>query len=293
MARRLRYSERLAVSETGALPPLGFDEVPGALRVAVLHVVAEATRDEIVGADFSRSLHSALVEHLGVNQDPAWAFGLRDAQLPEFLDVIELVCEEATRERPYQRHVSRGGGFELRTFHRAVLPAFAEKFNELSDRHRFGYHLVGDEIQRLGSPALVDVVVGPAVLAAEREGWDQVERSYREALHHQRGGPDENDDALTAAGAALEAALKAAGLDGNTLGQLSKAFRASPLAAPQLNGVPEMLQGLLERTSALRNIHGDAHGRAPGDHPDVPQELVDLAVHLTGAFIVYLERATR
>jgi hypothetical protein len=189
--------------------------------------------------------------------------------------------------------VYRGGGFRSETHYRAALPAFAEKFNELADRHRFGYRFVDDEIQRLGSPALVDVVVGPAVLAAGREGWDQVERSYREALHHQRGGPDENDDALTAAGAALEAALKAVGLHGNTLSQLSKAFKTSAFAAPQLNGVPEMLQGLLERTSALRNIHGDAHGRAPGDHPDVPQELVDLAVHLTGAFIVYLERATR
>ena len=41
------------------------------------------------------------------------------------------------------------------------------------------------------------------------------------------------------------------------------------------------------RSNAIRSIEGDAHGKKPGA-PDVPQSLVNLAIHLAGAFIVYL-----
>jgi hypothetical protein len=47
---------------------------------------------------------------------------------------------------------------------------------------------------------------------------------------------------------------------------------------------------LLKRPGALRNTLGDSHGKEVGAAP-VPDELVDLAVNWTGAFIVYLSRA--
>jgi Abortive infection C-terminus len=59
---------------------------------------------------------------------------------------------------------------------------------------------------------------------------------------------------------------------------------------PQLQGVPDMLDRLLKRSGALRNTMSDSHGKASGA-PQVPQELVDLAIHWAGAFIVYLSRA--
>lgn len=210
-----------------------------------------------------------------------------------FLDIAELLAEEGAREHTYSDPQRSSGRIIYRSRSKAAMPDFADKFNDLGDRHRIGYRFANTEIQRIGSPALSDAIVGPALLAAQRLGWDQVERSFREALQHQRGGADENDDAVTAASAALESALKAAGLPGSTLGQLSKAFKGSSFAAPQLRTVPDLLQGLLERSAAVRNIHGDAHGRGPDDDPEVPQELVDLAVHLTGAFIVYLEHASQ
>jgi hypothetical protein len=204
------------------------------------------------------------------------------------------VAEESKKVRRYRGVAGRsvGGGVRYTNATSAALPDLENLFNDLADRHRLGYRLEENEIRRVSSPALSEVVVGPALLSTQRTGWDQVERSYKAALHHQRGGRDENDDALTAAAAALEAALKAAGLRGKTLGELGKEFRAS-LGAPQLAAVPSLLHDLLQRTGALRNTDGDAHGRGPGESPEVPQELVDLAVHLTGAFIVYLERTTR
>jgi hypothetical protein len=175
------------------------------------------------------------------------------------------------------------------------LPAFEdaeEKFNQLFERHRFGYRFENGQAHKIGSPALDDVVVHPALLAVQQAGWEEVERSFREALHHQRGGADENDDAITAAHAALEAALKAAGMKGTTFSQLTKSFRGSGLVPPQLAGVPDLLDDLLGRSSAVRNTLGDAHGKESGA-PPVPQELANLTIHWTGAFIVYLAESAR
>jgi hypothetical protein len=212
------------------------------------------------------AIHTECVEHFGWGGGESRTTALQ-GPLDVFLDFLEIVAD--------------------------AIRGFEAKFNALADRHRFGYRLEAGEIRRIGSPVLADVVVGPALLATQRSGWENVERAYREALSHQRGPSDENDDALTAAGAAMESALKAAGVSGKTLGQLAANFRKSDIAAPQLREVPETLEKLLTRSAAVRNIHGDAHGRAPGDQAQVPQELVDLAVHLVGAFVVYLDAVTR
>lgn len=194
----------------------------------------------------------------------------------DVLDLVEILVEEATKSYAF---VNRG------TFQ--AFPDITRRLNRLFLRHRFGYRLEGDAIRRVGSPALDETVVVPALQAVHRPGWEQVERTYREALHHQRGGPSERDDALTAANAALEAALKAAGLRGDRLSALAKSLRNSDLVPGQLANVPEALDTLLKRSAAIRDEFGDAHGSGP-EAPDVPQELADLAIYWTGAFINFL-----
>jgi hypothetical protein len=165
------------------------------------------------------------------------------------------------------------------------MPDVEAQVNELCERHRFGYRFENGEAREIGSPALDVEVVGPALLAVQRPGWDQVERSFKEALEHQRGG--ETDDALTAAQAALEAALKAVGMKGQFEAML-KQFRNSPIIPPYLLAMPDALDALLtllDRSNAVRSTEGDAHGKAPGAAP-LPQELAALAIHLTGAFIL-------
>jgi hypothetical protein len=291
MVRKLRYSERRRVAETGALEPLEHDDVPEGLRRALEFVTARAAETANVGDKFARSLDRACVEYFGTTGvfRSDW---ILEAALDDFLDFVEILVEESVRKHEYDVPVGMGvEGMIYRTCSRAAFPNVEEKFNELADRHRLGYRAERGEVRRVGSPVLSDVVVGPALLAAQRPGWEHVERSFREALHHQRGPSDENDDALTAAACALEAALKAAGVPGTTLGDLAANFRKMSLGARQLGEVPETLQKLLSRTAALRNIHGDAHGKAPGHADDVPQELVDFAIHLVGSFIVYVEAA--
>jgi hypothetical protein len=238
------------------------------------------------GSVFGTALHDAGTKHFGWKSNENVAASLRDYTTAPFLDLIEILAEEGPTKR---RYLVTATEFRSGT----PLPDFGATFNDLADRHRFGYRLEGTEAVRIASPALADAVLGPALFALQRAGWTHAEQAFREALAHQRGGADENDDALTAAAAALEAALKAAGIEGNNLGQLAANFKRSDLAARQLSEVPELLTKLLQRPAAIRNVHGDAHGKSPGEHPSVPQALVDLAVHLAGSFMVYIEAQTR
>lgn len=272
MTRKLRYSERKALAEGGSLAPFS-DEPSLQLRNALEHLVIEAEGNNLL---LPSALHSACVKHFGWARELKPLSALRFEEVSDFLDFLEIFCEEATRRQTY----SDGSGS-------IPMSGAEDEMNALFDRHRFGYRLHEGQTVKVGSPALDAVVTGPALLAIRRPGWEEVERSFREAIEHQRGGSDENDDALTAANAALEAALKAAGFKGSNLGPLVKDFKKSGRVPSELKGVPEALEVLVGRSGALRSSHGDAHGKAAGAAP-VPQALVDLAIHWAGAFIVYL-----
>jgi hypothetical protein len=211
-------------------------------------------------------------------------FAAGEREVDDLLDYIEILLDVGSIEHRYMddsRYWTEGppwarGGAEV---------------NTLFDRHRFGYRIQGGEAHQVSSPALDESIVGPALLAIQRLGWEEVDRTFKEALLHQRGGPGENDDAITAAHAALEAAHKAAGLTGDRLSTLAKSLRGSGLVATQLEGVPDLLDDLLKRSSAIRDPYGTVHGKPPGA-TDVPNSLVALAIHWTGAFIVYLAAVT-
>jgi len=261
--RPLRYSERKRIAETGDLGDLLHDAVPVPLRHAVLNLI---TRQGATSW-FSYNLRNACAEYFGWPSQTQVAVFLLQVSEPEpFLDFVEIAITQHTSDT---RDISDQG------------------FNYLFQRHRFGYRVERGDVRKVGSPALEEVVVGPALLAVQRPGWEEVERSFKEAISHQRGGADERDDAITAANAAVEAALKAAGFKGANLGPLAKDFARSDLVPAQLRGVPEALETLLQKQGAIRHEHGDAHGKAPGAE-QVPEALADLAVHWAGAFIVYL-----
>ena len=265
MQRRLRFSERKRLEETGSLGDFETDVVPYQLRNALVYFSqARSNRLSLHQAQEKFNFHFGLTD-MAITGYPAVATA------EGLADWIEILLEAA---------------------HPGASSTLEEELNAIFDRHRWGYRVAGGEVHQVGSPALEAAVVGPALLAVQRAGWGEAERTFKEALRHQRGGPDENDDALTAAHAALEAALKAAGLKGDRLSTLAKSLRQSALVPSQLERVPELLDDLLKRSSAIRDPHGDAHGKAPGA-PEVPQALVDLAIHWTGAFIVYLAEETR
>jgi hypothetical protein len=281
----LRFSDRRRLAETGTLGDLSHDVVPPELAQAIRAMVE--TADPAVRERFLELLTGELMEHFGRSGDWRGFFlsaNDRDAT-EKFLDAVEIFMEFASKNvfQPIARGARTGET-------RPPIPDVHDRVNRAFERFRFGYHVEGGEIRRIGSPALDEAIVGPALLAVQRSGWEEAERSYREALDHQRRG--ETDDALTAASAAVEAALKAAGMRGRTLKELARSFKGSGLVPGYLANVPELIEGLLDRLYAARSIEGDVHGNAPGA-PAVPPELADLAIYWAGAFISYLADATR
>lgn len=292
---RLRYSDRKRVAEQGSLGPLEYSKVPDKLKNALISVYEHAARKPVVGETFDKEIRGAAERHFGrtfygVNALPG-SGRVQDFLAPgpypkhsieDVLDLVEILAEEAVRSWTWTSDTGERTLTADADIERHLNVAFA--------RHRFGYRVSDGQVRRIGSPAMDEVVVGPALIATSKPGWEQVDRSYRDALNHRRGGVDERGAAITDAHAALEAAMKAAGLKGDTLAALAKSFRNSGIVLAQLEGVPDMLDKLLKRSQSVRDSLSDAHGRAAGT-PEVPAEVVDLAIHWTGAFIVYLADA--
>lgn len=284
--RKLRYVERKRLAETGSLGDLVHDAVPQTFRNALWYLVFEPSsrgRDRML-----RELELECRHYFGWGSERDTSKFIMSAPPDDLLSFIEIFLKYATRHwnnTPYGTPPSSSGWLR-------PLPDGEQHLNFLFERHRFGYRIENGEIHKIGSPLLEKDVVRPALLAVSAPGWDQVEKSYREALDHQRGR--ETDDALTAAHAAVEAALKASGMTGK-FGAMVKQFRTSPFVPPYLRSVPAALDSLLTllaRSNAIRSTEGDAHGKAPGAS-EVPQALADLAIHWAGAFIVYLASAGR
>jgi len=247
-----------------------------------------AARSNLAGSTFDKEVTATCSQHFGrefygVNSS---GFGVRkfvsvkgynspsDASVDHVLDLVEILVEEGLKQWTFKEHGTYRADASL-----------VERVNAAFVRHRFGYRVEGGKVHRIGSPALDEAVVGPALIALRRPGWEAADKSFRDALHHRRGGPGERDAAITDAHAALEAAMKAAGLPGDRLSALAKSFRNSGLVPSQLEGVPGLLDDLLKRSSSIRDPLGDAHGKAPST-AEVPAAIVDLAIHWTGAFIV-------
>jgi hypothetical protein len=285
--RKLRYSERKRVSETGSLGDYVADDVPASLRNALHYLIytpistARTHMIEAVEADARL--------HFGWGKDTVATFVAR-ASVDDLLDLLEIVVEKCVNGSFRSDYVSRGYGSGYFPSIQ-VMTDVESHVNALFERHRFGYRFADGEARMVSSPALEAEIVGPALLAARRSGWDQVERSYRDALQHQRG--NEPEEAITAAHAAVEAALKAVGFKGQ-FSTMLKQFRSSPIVPGYLRTTPEaldLLLRLLNVSNAVRSTDGDAHGKAPGAS-EPPQALADLAIHWTGAFIVFLAAST-
>lgn len=276
--RRLRYSERKQIAETGGLGDLAAEPTQP-LRNAIATLIERAVEsmDVDVLEEFER-IQDTCDEYFGWRHVNFASFPLT-AEAVQLNDFLEILIEHA------QQVVALGDEEEPIDIQPWV--EVEADLNRIFDRHRYAFRIQDQQVRPITSPAMSEAVLFPALLAVKRQGWEQVERSFDEALGHLRGPDHENDDALTAANAALEAALRAMGFEGNTLGELGKSLRKSTLVPSHLAGAPKMIDDLLQRSNAIRSQHGDAHGKAP-DADDVPQSLVNLAVHLAGSFIVYL-----
>jgi len=280
--RKHRYSERRSLHETGSLGELIETEVPKPLRNAIdYYLSTRGARDDWVKMQFFAGMNEECFPHFGWRRGSSWQQGL-EGPVGEFLDWIEILVEQGAMLRT----PAEPPGWEPE----AQYPEIERDLNALFERHRFGYRIQGGQVHAVRSPMLEQEVVGPALFAVTGAGWDQAEAAYRRALDHQRAG--DVDDALTAANAAVESALKAFGCKGDTLGPLLKDLKRKPVLAGYVAGTADQIAGLLGRLMGWRSTEGDAHGKPPGAQ-DPPAELASLAIHWAGAFIVYLHDLNR
>jgi hypothetical protein len=171
MARKLLYSERKRLAETGNLGPLS-DEPSQALLGALDHLFREGEgKGYEVGPKFRKQVNKIGFQYLGWQPGETRSEALFGASVEQLLDLIEVVVvvvEEGERQYRYKNLSPR------------AIPNAEEQVNNLFDRHRFGYRLENGEIRKIGSPALDEEIVGPALLAVRRPGWEEVEKSFRE-----------------------------------------------------------------------------------------------------------------
>jgi hypothetical protein len=276
--RILRYSERRRLAETGTLGDLIHEQVPDVVRQAVYYILFQSKNAQ------QSNLERRLLDRIAVHFSDFRVDWLADTPLnmqlsvDGFLDYCEIAIEAGNLIVQHRR--SSGEYESIR-----LLGGLDARLNALFETHRFGYRFVSGEAQRMDSPLLHIEVVGPALIASQRAGWSEVEERYRSAILHHRGG--DTAKALTDANAATESALKAVGMRGNATGDLTGAFRRSPMLAPYGDRVAGQLKVLTDNLMIWRSNFGDAHGGGPGA-ADAPPELAALAIHWAGAYIVFL-----
>jgi hypothetical protein len=167
---KLRYSDRKRMAEQGSLGPLEYDDVPEDLRRAIVSIYQNAARSNLAGGAFDKEVVATCSQHFGqrfwgVNSS---AFGVEQfvAVKPGFnspyrsttddvLDVVEILVEEGPKRWTFKEHGTYSAD---QTVEARINAAFV--------RHRFGYRVEGGEVHRIGSPALDEEVVGPALFVA-------------------------------------------------------------------------------------------------------------------------------
>lgn len=273
---KLRYSERKRLAEEGTLGDLQSDVVPVPPRVAVSHFYNSVTTNWVAagGRRVGEEVIDSLVLHFGMPDDRVAAHAI-SGDVDALLDFREVFVEVGSM----RRRVS-GVGMRL------AVPGIESQSNRLCERHRFGFRLNNDEAVPISPPALDRDVVGPAPLAASRPGWQKVEEDYREALDHLRG---EVGLAINSAHAAMESALKPLGFNGAALSDLHREFRKSDAVPGYLASGLDQLSQAVGKLTPLRGT-GEAHGQAP-DAEEPPREFAAPAIHMAGAFIVFLSEA--
>lgn len=268
--RPLLYSERKRLADTGSLGEWVYDRIPEVLGIALRVAVSKG---------------SGYLEHFAwphLTNECFDRYGTLDpvsqitgtAETARVFDVLEL--KAASLRRAAMEGLLSGPDHDPSNFDRRISYLF--------NLHRLGYVMDDGLIRSVSSPAMDAVAVGPALIEARVQTWEKAEVAYQDALVHLRGG--ENAEALTAANAAVEAALKAMGLEGDRLNPLLKNLKGSGHIPSYAAGIPEAVVSLANRLMAMRG-QGDAHGSAP-DADEPPAALAALAVHWAGAIIVYL-----
>lgn len=166
-----------------------------------------------------------------------------------------------------------------------LAEGFEETLNDIFRQERIAYEMIGLEIVPIRDQHMHAEVVAPTLrLLSGRPGWDEVERAFRGALEQMAIDPA---NAITDAGTALQQALIAVGMKGNTIGLLAKDAAKNGVLAPHDTTLNEAIGQIMHWVSADRSTSGDGHNAKPASPADAW-----LIIHIVGALILRLADGT-
>jgi hypothetical protein len=275
---RLYWHERERLEKKGSLAPLG-EAAPESLRVALLE-----TLSGFGGVVRSwRPVYSKLQQLFGTLRaagagrgwygNPYWdalVDWFRRCSRDELLTSLETLVEVNPT---------------LLTTWSPPRGTFPYELNALFAHHRFGFEMSEKGVMgRVGSPLLQAEVIRPALLRLHDQRFEKAEEHFHTALAHFRA--KDTRRCIPEAALAVESILRSLGYKGATLDDLAKDFGKRSGERGYIMQVAEQLVALLQDLYALRSDKG-GHA-AHLDEPPVPDSYGLLALHLAGAFIVFL-----
>jgi len=187
------------------------------------------------------------------------------SQLEAVLVLAKVIAESTS--------VAWGYSYESATNVRRRLPGLQDTISTTLREHWIKCDLVDGKFIDIESRQLHESVVIPSLtLLGANKRFVQAEKAFQDALREIHNGSPE--DAITDAATALQEALGALGMTGNTVSKRVDEAIKGGLLMPYDRKLGEWLE-------ADRSTKGDAHNAAPADAGDAW-----LAVHIVGAVIV-------
>lgn len=312
------YSKRRR-REAGDVPDVYSYEIPGNLRVQIIHIWGDALGNPNRIHDASGNMRGAyqqIVEVLrreyGVfalhpetydPNDPRFAFAelckffldtkgfINTSATDKALDVIELtfrVVDTFTRQFEY---LYRQNADE-------IADAAIEELNARFKEHSVGYFYSDQTIMRVDSELVHAEAVKPALIVLRQKGFASAQSEFLAAHAHYRSG--KNSEALVEAYKAFESTMKIIctkrkwNFDkAKGAAELVKVCLDKGLIPPYWQSHFSGLRSILE--SAIPTPRNKQGGHGAGAQPvhKPPDELVAYVLHVTAATMLFLTEAER
>ena len=268
MFRYVLWSERKRLAATqereAAGESLWSDEIPEAARRKIAHI----WEVDLSFANDSQTEAFYKQQSLLFRLDGRDAFAQTPRQFVQLTDTDEILTHiEAVRRAFENAHIG----------HHLFNTIVNRTFNE----HRIAFRLVEDSVIPLASDELHVEIVEPTLRLLVDSRFADAHESYLKSLKEISSG--DPADAITDAGTALQSALAALGVSGNSLGAQLKDAKKKGLLAPHDQNLADGIAKFIGWASADRNETGDAH--KPTD-PALSDAW--LMVHVVGALILRL-----
>ncbi len=297
------YSKRQK-RERGEVPDVYvYDDVPGRLRVQIVHIIRDALGDDRYSLDshtmaMYRTIRGLLTREYGLftltkEEDPEtdfFEFFLKAPEVERALDCVQLAFQVITTR-------VAANNYSYYTHPKITPEAAVEELNARFREWGVGYEFASGELIKIDSQLVHAEVVRPALALLTERAFAGANKEFLAAHEHYRQRRQE--EAITEALKSLESVLKVICAkrkwtykDGDTAKTLLDTCFANGLVPTYLESEFSALRSTLESgVPTVRNKQA-GHGRGATAR-NVPEHMAAYILHLTASAIVFLVRAEK